>query len=514
MARKKMYAAIDVGSHEIQMQIAELNKDELPRTVETIRRTLAVGTDTYVSGRISQPVLRSCMDVLSGFLEQIKGYRIAACRAVATSAFREAANRVFVLDQINRNCGLEIEVLSNAEERSYHILAASAKLDGFADLIRQGTLLVDIGAGSIQVTVYDKEQFIFSQNMLLGSLRIRELLADLERRAADFAGLMDEYISSDLDYYHLLEPKGILYKNLIVLGGEMAWLKKLAGGDPDGLTVLGGRQFDQLYQQLLEVKPLDLSLDKDIPAEHATLLLPAAMIIRKFTRFTGVNNIIMPAVTLCDGVLIDFARKKHGYQPTHDLNGDVLSACRAIAKRFHVDHPHADFVERHVLYLYDETSRLHRMNSRQRLLLQAAAILHDCGKYVNMSKHNIRTYNIIMATEIIGLSHRERDIIAWTARFHTGQAIADEGGYTGLDADDQLIIAKLSALLRIADALDTGHQQKISELSVQLDEQDLILAVTSQRDVTLEVWSLEKKGELFHDLYGYWPKIRIRRAVL
>ncbi len=514
MARKKLFAAIDVGSHEIQMQIAELSKGEMPLMVETIRRTLPVGTDTYISGKISQPVLEACIEVLQGFVEQLKTYRIGAYRAVATSAFREASNRAFALDQINRASDLDIEVLSNAEERAYHILATSVKMEHFNELIRQGTLLVDIGAGSIQVTVYDKEQFIFSQNMLLGSLRIRELLSDLERRAGDFTGLMEEYISSDLDYYHLLEPKGILYKNLVVLGGEMAYLKKLAGYDPEATAVLPGKQFDQLYQQLLDSRPLDLSLNRDIPAEHATLLLPAAIILRKFIRFTGVNSIMLPAATLCDGILIDFARKKHGFVPEHDLNGDVISACRNIAKRFRIDLRHTDFVEKQALLIFDETSRLHRLNSRQRLLLQAAAILHDCGKYVNMSKHNIRSYNIIMATELIGLSRRERDIVAWTARFHTGKTFSDESSYTDLDAADQLVIAKLSALLRLADALDTAHQQKISDVSVQIGESELILSVMSRQEVTLEIWSLEKKGELFRELFGCQPKIKIRRMTL
>ncbi|MDW7657401.1 MAG: exopolyphosphatase, partial [Bacillota bacterium] len=190
MARKKAYAAIDVGSHEIQMQIAELDKHNPPQIIDTMRRTLPLGTDTYTSGKISQDVLNECITVLQGFVSEMKTYRIAAYRAVATSAFREAANREYVLDQIEKNCGISIQILDNAEERAGHILAASTRMPEFPELIKQGTLLVDVGAGSIQVTVYDKGRFIFSQNMLLGSLRIRELLADLERRTADFAGLM------------------------------------------------------------------------------------------------------------------------------------------------------------------------------------------------------------------------------------------------------------------------------------------------------------------------------------
>ncbi len=511
MARKKLFAAIDVGSHEIQMKIAELDKNEPPRIVEDVRRTLSIGTDTYLRGRISQSQLNECMAVLSGFNDQLKPYRIGACRVVATSAFREAQNRAFALDQIRRNCGLSIEVLSNAEERYYHILAAAALMPDFNDLIKDGTLLVDIGAGSIQVTVYDNGEFVFSQNILLGSLRVRELLADLERRAADFAGLMEEYVSGDLENYRLLEPKGIVYRNLIILGGEMNQLKKLAGKDPNQTAYLTEKQFGQLYAQLQNTRPLDLALDKYIPAEHASLLLPSAMIIRKFISFTRVGSLHLPAATLCDGLLIEFASNISHYQPGYDQNKDIISACRHLAKRFKIDRKHTEFVEKIALMLFDETFRLHGLPDRCRILLQAAAIMHDSGRYINMSKHHIRSYSIITATEIIGLSRSEKDIVAWVARFHTGNPALDDRNYLELSAADQLIIVKLAALLRMADALDSGHKQKISEIAVTLGEQEVALALVASQDITLELWTFEKKSGLFLDVYGYSPQIRIRR---
>lgn len=514
MAGRKLFAAIDVGSHEIQMQIAEIRRGELPLTIETIHRTLPIGTDTYVRGQISQPVLDTCIDVLKGFSDQMKTFRVSGYRAVATSAFREASNRAFAIDQIRRSCDMEIEILSNAEERACHILAASLRMPDFEDLIRQGTLIVDIGAGSIQVTAYDRRQFLFSQNMLLGSLRIRELLADLEQRTIDFARLMEEYISSDLDYYHQLEPKDIQYKNLIVLGGGMPYLKKMAGRNPGEPLNLSVRQFDQIYQQLLLSRPLEMSMEKDIPAEHASLLLPTAIIIRKFTRYTGIHEFLMPATTLCDGILAEHAQKKLGYVPEHDQTQDVLSACRYLARRFNNDEPHTDFVETRVMQLFDGTVKLHRLGARQRLLLQAAAILHDAGKYINMSKHNIRTYNIIMATEFVGLTHHERDIVAWTGRLHSGRVDLDDGGLADLPLDDRMVVAKLAALLRLADALDNGHQQKISELVVLLDDGAMNLTITSRQDVTLELWAFEQKAQLFEKLFGYPVRIKIKRAAL
>jgi exopolyphosphatase/guanosine-5'-triphosphate,3'-diphosphate pyrophosphatase len=515
MTRKKRSAAIDVGSHEIRLYIAETANQAAPVVVETVRRTLPIGTDTYMTGSISPELVHECVDILTGFAAKIREYKIHDVVAVATSAFREAANCYPVLDQINRETGISIRVLSNAEEKYYHTLALAELLPNFTELIRQGTLIVDIGSGSVQATAYDKGDFIFSQNMLLGSLRLRELLADLQRLTSDYAALLEEYISSDLENYRMLEPKNMSYENLIVLCGDLAYLKRMAasllttsGGDR---TFMTHQSFELVYQRLLSDQPRGLTIDYDIPAENATLLLPTAMIMRKFLQFTGAKGFYVPSASLCDGLLTELSAKQHGYEPIYDQSRDLLSACRQIANRFRTDRKHTDWVEKATLAIFDDTMKLHRLGERHRLLLQLAAILHDCGKYINMSQHSVRSYNIIMSIELIGLSHQEREVVAFTARFHSEAKIDEDLQGHRLTEEEKLLIAKLSAILRLADALDTGHKQKIADLELQIDDDYLTLTVSTAKDIMLEQWSVERKGRLFKDVYGLTPRVRVRK---
>lgn len=513
MARKKLYAAIDVGSHDIQMKIAEISREEPPRVVEHLRRTLAIGTDTYLQGRISLPVINECVAVLSDFTSILETYRIGDCRTVATSAFREAQNKVYVIEQIRRGSQLQIDVLCNTEERYFHILAVAAQMPDFSVLAQEGVMLVDIGAGSIQITVFSQGELLFSQNMLLGSLRIRELLADLERRTADFAGLMEAYISSDLTDYHPLEPKSIHYKNLIVLGGEMDQLKILAGQNPDALTRLTAKQFDLIYQQILSIRPIDLSLDKSVSIEHASLLLPSAIIVRKLIDFAEAKVIHLPTVTLCDGILLDMAHQRHGFKSDYNQEQNVISACRHLASRFDVDKKHTDFVEKAALRIFDETERLHDLPQRSRLLLQAAAILHDCGKYISMTSYPARARDIILSTEIIGLESFEQQIVALTAYLHTGRSTFEGSEFHDLNPANKLQVLKLAAILRLANALDIGHKQKTGEFAVSLSDHELILTLSPKRDITLESWNYDSEGWLFLDVFGYKPVIKIRRQL-
>ena len=117
-------------------------------------------------------------------------------------------------------------------ERYYQTLAVQAIYPDFAKIISNGTMILDIGSGSIQASVYDKSEFVFSQNLLLGSLRISGMLQDLQSKTIHYDEVAEEFIAQDLDDYHAVEPKGIIYKNLIAFSGEMGYIKQLAGYGP------------------------------------------------------------------------------------------------------------------------------------------------------------------------------------------------------------------------------------------------------------------------------------------
>ena len=510
MAKKRTIAALDVGSHEITLKIAQLEREGLPIPLETVSRTLAIGTDTYKSGEISPSTSAEIVAVLDQMLLKLKEYKTGQILAAATSAVREAKNRELVLDQIDRACHIPIEVLSNAEERYNHMLALSALWLPFAKLIEQGTLVLDIGSGSVQVTVYDKSEYVFSQNMQLGALRIREVLSDLERRTTDFGRLMEAYISTDLENYRMLEPKGTSYKHLIVLGSGSRFLKKLAHLDPTGHDHLKEQDFDQIYRQLLVTRPADLAMAHDIPVEHASLLLPTAIMIRKFLSFTGARQVELPSIALVDGLLVEIAQRHHPLELTHHPERDILFAARQMVRRYQSDKKHVGYVEKVACLIFDETRRLHRLKARERLLLQLASLLHDVGKFVNMSHHYLRSFNIILSTEIIGLTPLELHQVAWIARLYGDQSVLDDPDLNELPAPARLVVLKLAAILRLADALDANHNQAVSLAGVKLDDSHLVLLVESGEDLTLVQWSLELKRQLFLSMYGLLPKLRIR----
>ncbi|MEE1109395.1 MAG: HD domain-containing protein, partial [Lachnospiraceae bacterium] len=203
---------------------------------------------------------------------------------------------------------------------------------------------------------------------------------------------------------------------------------------------------------------------------------------------------------------------------SHDFDRDILSAARNIMKRYAGHKPHTD----KLLEVSDEIFRAVRksnlLSDRDRLLLKVACYLHDCGKYVSLVDVAACSYNIIKSTEIIGLSDRERMIIANVVRYNTvpldfrGNP-AYEGQARDMLPEDLIRVAKLTAILRLANGLDQSYLQKITEIRATRKEEKLIIEVVVKEDFTLEKGIFEENITFFEDIFDVKPVLKIKKKI-
>lgn len=159
---------------------------------------------------------------------------------------------------------------------------------------------------------------------------------------------------------------------------------------------------------------------------------------------------------------------------------------------------------------------IHGLEKRERLLLQISVLLHDCGKYINMAQSSECSYNIIMATEIIGLSHAEREMVANIVRFNSSPILSYEELAAGslLGREEYLTIAKLTAILRVANAMDRSHKQKIKDIRVTMKgNHTMQILVDTFEDLTLEQALFKEKAEFFEEVYSIRPELKAKRLV-
>ena len=173
------FAAIDVGSHETSLRIYEVSKKFGIRELDYVHHTARLGYETYSTKHISYHSIDKLCTILNGFKDKMKEYGISDYMIASTSALREADNNLIVLDQVRQRTGFRIKILSNSEQRYLCYKSIALKENSFHRLIQKGTLLVDVGGGSMQLSLFDKNNLICTQNILLGSLRIQEFLQDM-----------------------------------------------------------------------------------------------------------------------------------------------------------------------------------------------------------------------------------------------------------------------------------------------------------------------------------------------
>ncbi|MBR2523488.1 MAG: HD domain-containing protein [Clostridiales bacterium] len=509
---KRLIAVIDVGSLTARLKIFEINSKGFPKTVETVRKFTAIGAKS-VEGIIPSEQVNELITCLNQFKQKIKEYRADRIICVATSVFREAGNKDIVLEQIRARTGFKIKILDNSMECYYQNLAVRESYPDFEKMIAEGTMLLDIGSGSMQATVYDKTEFIFSQNMVLGSLRISGLLSTLQNRTTHYSDVMEEFIAQDLNDYHAVEPKGITYKHLIAFSGEMSFIRKLAGYDLFDECTLTREEFMKVYDYLIRTRPTDLTLNDSIPAHVAPLLLPVTMIIKDMLDYTGVDQVYLPHASLSDGVIYSYCHNYHKLNLVIPPSQDLISGARNIAKRYRCDKKHIEFVEKVSLEIFDSCQKVAGLEGRDRLLLQLAAIMHEIGKFVKAKDHNEAAYSLIEYTNLIGLNSDELDTIAYIVRLYPQDSPYDDIYYRTLPPKKKVIISKLTAILRIADSLDASHTEKIRSMTVTLHPDRLHISCEAKADMSFEEWAFEHRCNLFEEVMGIEARLRVRRHI-
>lgn len=506
----KRFAAIDVGSYEIGMKIYEISQKYGIKEIDNIRYVMELGRDTYTNGSISFELIEELCDVLYRFNGIMKEYDVYDYRANATSAIREAKNAHIILDRIKVRTGMEVKILSNSEQRFLCYKAIASKENDFNRIIRKPTAIVDVGSGSIQISLFDRDALITTQNIRLGSLRIREMLPSVNVDSAHMERLIEELIDNDLQTFCKLFLQKKEIKNIIAVGDYIAYFANLARRDA-GKDYLTREQFMEAYELVRGRTPEQFAKQMGISVESASLIIPCLMVYKKLIETTSTGLIWIPGVTLCDGIAASYAEKHMKLSFSHDFSKDIVIASRNIAKRYMGNAGHTELLEESALGIFDIMKKYHGLGKRERTLLQIAAILHDCGKYVSMNQPADASYNIIMSTEIIGLSHMERETVANIVRYNTKEFAYSAKTDKDMTSGMYLTVAKLTAILRIANAMDRSHKQKFHDFKMALKDDELIITAETIEDISLEKALFRQKADFFEEMYGIRPVLKKKK---
>ena len=502
----QLFAAIDVGSFKLELGIYEITAKNGLRQVEHLRHVIALGKNTYSTGKISYELVDEMCRILGEFTGVMKAYEVSDYRAYATTAMRVARNSHIILEQIRVRTGIKVRILSNSEQRLLTYKAVAMKEAEFQKIIQKGTAIVDVSFGSMQISLFDKDSLVSTQNLPLGVMRIGGILSRIPTASWTQKSVVEEIVDKELETYKKMylrdrDMKNRGIKNLIAIGELILYLARdeVDNGMTDRIEASG---FIAYADRLCSMSLDQIEERFGVNAGYASLLMPAAVIFRRVVEMTGAEMIWIPGVRMCDGIAAEYAHNIKKLHFTHNFDEDILTTSRNMAKRYRCGGSHPQCVEKLALQLFDVMKKNHGLSGRDRLLLQIAAIIHGCGKFISTRNVSDSAYNIIMATEIIGLSHEERKLVAEAVRSYE-----EEFDY----ADDDTRVAKVTALLRMANALDRSHKQKLSECRMSVKNGELLITAVYEDDVTMELLAVELCADFFEEIFGIRPVLKKKR---
>ena len=502
------FAAIDIGSYEVSMKIFELSKKIGFRELNDVRYSLELGKGVYSNGKLDTQMLDVLCETLNDFKRMMQDFGVVEYRACGTSALRELTNPLIIVEQIYRRTGFKVEILSNAEQHFLGYKSIAAIERGFKKMIQKGTAILDVGGGSLQVSLFDKDALVTTQSLKMGSLRIRQRLQELEKTTIHYDKLVEEFIRNDLTNFQRLYLKDRDIKNVILMGDfitDMIFQEEMKD------KIITRDEFMKRYEDTVDKTEDVLAQEMEIDPEYASLVVPTMVVCRSFIDIFQAEALWAPGVSLLDGIAYDYAEKKKFIRSVHNFENDILVTSKNIAKRYSSSKSHIQGTMNLCLNIFDSMKKVHGMGNRERLLIQIAALLHDCGKYISMGNVSECSYQIIMSTEIIGLSSLERKMIAYAVRYNTTAFVYyDEIQMlgAGIDRESYIKIAKMTAILRLANAMDRSHCQKVKGIKTVLKDRELQMVMDSSQDISLELGLLQDKVAFFEEVFGIRLVIR------
>lgn len=495
-------AVIDIGSNSIRMAIGQMRPSGKLEILERLRRAVRLGQDTFRTGRLRAETMRSALTILRDYRHVLNTYGISRIRAVATSAVREATNGDTFIDRIFMATGLDVSVISVTEEGR---LTVSAVRDAVGEkMLGHGkALVVEVGGGSTTLNLLDRGEIVVSQSLPTGSIRMQEMLVTSAERADQAAKLIQQQIVSAISAFKSLLPLKSV-QSFVAVGGDARWAAAQVG------TPLGTNQLVAVAQDALD-KLLDkcrlqmadeLARAYKLPFTDAETITPALLVYQVLLKATRAKRMVVTEVSLRDGLLLDLSRSASGVQDEL-VRREIIQSAQMVAQKYRIDMQHAEQSRLLATRLFDQLANEHRLGPRHRLLLEVAAILHEVGTFVSSRAHHKHSYYLIANSEILGVTPDELVMVANIARYHRrSRPKPSHPDYITLPRERRMIVNKLAALLRVADALDISRTQPISDFEARIDNNGLILSVRTGADLTLEHHSLDEKSDMFQDIYG------------
>ena len=495
---ERRLAVCDLGSNSFRLVVFSWDAGRWWKRTDEIYEPVRVGEGQSEGGPLRPEPMERALETIELFAHFCRATGIEDVRALATSAIREASNQDDFLRRAQVRSGLEVEVLSRAEEARYGYLAAVN-----STTLRDGVAL-DIGGGSMQLTRVSDRRATTASSWRLGAVVTTERFLTDPRVKPKHLKALRAHIREELTSARWLAPGA---GELAGVGGairNLAAAAILAAGQPS-YGVLGFRlargAHDDLVDTLADMTPAERRHVPGIKPERGDVILGGAVVVQSVMELGGFDELEATDAGLREGAFFSVLLEDRDPPLFDDVRrASVIN----LAAQYHADTAHTEHVAALALHLWDEMAAAgaHPGAREERELLWAAAMLHDIGTAVDYDDHHKHSRYLILSAGLPGFDPRETGLIGQMARYHRkGQPTLGEFEPLARRGDDALL-DRCAACLRVAEQLERPRDQSVRRVHVSQSNGRVELRLESDVDVTVARWAAQRESDLFARAFG------------
>jgi exopolyphosphatase/guanosine-5'-triphosphate,3'-diphosphate pyrophosphatase len=492
-------AAIDIGSNSLKLAIAQAAASDSFTIISQERERVRLGHETLKTHRLSSQAINLSADAIAKFRSIAESRNADSILAVATASVREAQNASEFVSEIKRQTGVTVEVLSSLEEARLIGIAAAQNCN-----LSDGALMnIDIGGGSTELSLMRDGEPHKLFSMKLGAVGLTEkFIASDPPKKKEIENLRAEIVSA-LER-PLRKIKGETWQISTGTSGTILNLGSLlnaqSGESANKKPVISLKKLSALNEMLARIPLEERAKLPVISAQRAEVIVAGGQILENVMRALKIESLEPCSYALREGVIIDHLREieAESLPPVPDVLDKRLRGVFAIGRRYGYEERHALQVADLAEKIFDQIAPLYNLKRHWRTLLSAAALLHDVGYHISHESHHKHSFYLIKHSEITGFSESEKLFIANIARYHRGSLPKEShSDFMKLPEKDRRTVAQLGAILRLADALDHGYENRIKDLKFKRGAQNMTLKLISDEDCAAELKAVEQKKDLF-----------------
>lgn len=500
-ARLRRIAAIDIGSNSIRAIVADVSSTGEIRTVDEMKAAPRLSTGVDETGNLSVESALAAIEALQRMATLARQLGAERIECVATSAVRDAANGAAFVRQVKKSAGLTVNVISGVDEARLSFRSAQAHFD-----VGHGRVVTcDIGGGSVELALSADGLVERLLSLPFGAIRATETyLGDAIKRGRVKAlrkafrrELRDSFAAKEWRGARMIGSGGTFTN----VAGMLLHLQGLATARTvHGKSVTRG-ELEHLLDQLVELSPTERLTVPGLNPARADIIIAGMAVAAEVMAVLDIRDVLVSAYGIREGLLLEAAEVA---PRVTDPGERRIRSVVQFAERTHYEEPHARHVQALALQLFDAIGERMGCAPAERATLRDAALLHDTGYHISYNDHHKHAYHLIVHAELLGVTPEEQLVMANVARYHRGPVPKQKHPtFAQLTREQQQVVRRLAALLRIADGFDRGHVCAVQQVKVRWTERALRITPVPDpraRSTRLELWGASRKSDLLEQV--------------